>query len=140
MQAVVAHFVNEAQAEAVLAKLRPWLLEMPPIDQLREQLDASVEPIWVIHCAAGHYRAVGKALQTKTVLRAMEESAASPEMVNYTDLLKLDVVRPVLGALDKLERALAPVPAAKTSERPSAARLVLPLRSRSCGNREGIRN
>ena len=31
----------------------------------------------------------------KTVLRAMEESAASPEMVNYADLLKLDVVRPV---------------------------------------------
>ena len=104
MEAVVAHIVTEAQAEAVLAELRPWLRDQAPaIDQFREQLEAIVEPIWAIHCAAGHYRAVGMALRklslpvqrAKTVLRAMEESAASPEMVNYTDLLKLDVVRAV---------------------------------------------
>jgi hypothetical protein len=118
--ATVAHFVTEAQAEAVLAAVRPWLKNRPPIGQFRGQLDATVEPIWAIHCAVGHYRAVGRALaelnpstqRAKTVLWAMEESATSPEMVNYAGLLKLEVVRPVLVALDKLERALAPVPVA----------------------------
>ncbi len=37
----------------------------------------------------------------------MEGSAASPEMVNYADLLKLDVVSPVLVALEELERLSA---------------------------------
>jgi hypothetical protein len=119
-QIVVAHFVTGTQAEAVLAEVRPWLRHRPRIAQFREQLDATVEPIWAIHCAAGHYRAVGRALaelgpsaqRAKTVLRAMEKSAASPKMANYTGLLKLDVVRPVLAALDKLEPALALVPPA----------------------------
>jgi hypothetical protein len=118
-EAVVAQIVSEAQAEAVLARLRAWLRDRPPIDQFREQLEATVEPIWAIHCAAGHYRAVGIALRelrpsaqwSKKVLRAMEESASSPEMVNYSDLLKLDVVRAVLVAIDELERALVRVPA-----------------------------
>jgi hypothetical protein len=100
MEAVVAHIVSEAQAEAVLAELSPWLRDRPPINQFREQLEATVELIWAIHCAAGHYRAVGMALRkvglsvqrAKTVLRAMEQSSASPEMVNYTGLLKLDDV------------------------------------------------
>jgi hypothetical protein len=119
MEVIVAHLVSEAQAEAVLAKVRPWLRDRPPIDQFRAQLEAIVEPIWAIHCATGHYRAVGRALgelgpcaqRAKTVLQAMEGSATSPEMVNYTDLLKLDVVRPVLDVLDKLERTIARVPA-----------------------------
>jgi hypothetical protein len=127
-QIIVAHFVTEAQAEAVLAAVRPWLRDPPPIDQFREQLDATVEPIWASQCAADHYRAVGRALaelgpsaqRAKTVLRAMEESAASPQMVNYADLLKLDVVRPVLVALDKLERALAPVPVAFSGQQKPA--------------------
>jgi hypothetical protein len=112
--------VTETQAEAVLAALRPWLGDPPPIGPFREQLDATVEPIWAIHCAVDHYRAVGRALAELgppaqwaiTALRAMEESATSPEMVNYVDLLKPDVVRPVLVALDELERALSPVPVA----------------------------
>jgi hypothetical protein len=120
MQAVVAPFVSEAQAEAVLAKLSPHLQNRPLIGQFREQLEATVQPMWASQCAAGHYRAVDRALaelgpsaqRAKTVLRAMEGSAASPEMVNYTDLLKLDIVRAVLVALDELERALARVPAA----------------------------
>jgi hypothetical protein len=39
-------------------------------------------------------------------------TAASPEMVNYIDLLKLDVVRHVRVALAELDGALTPVPAA----------------------------
>jgi hypothetical protein len=62
MEAIVAHTVSEAQAEAVLAELRSWLRERPPIAQFREQLEAIVEPTWAIHCAAGHYHAVSMAL------------------------------------------------------------------------------
>ena len=116
----MAHIVSEAQAEAVLAELRPWLRNSPPIDPFREQLEAIVEPIWAIHCAAGHYHAVGMALrklrlpvrQAKTALRAMEESATSPEMVNYADLLKLNVMSPVRRAVIDLHLALDPVPPA----------------------------
>jgi hypothetical protein len=116
----VAHIVSEAQAETVLAELRPWLRDRPPIDPFREQLEAIVEPIWAIHCAAGHYHAVGAALRklrlpvrrAKTVLRAMEESATSPEMVNYADLLKLDVMRTVRFAVIELHLVLDRVPAA----------------------------
>jgi hypothetical protein len=60
------------------------------------------------------------AQRAKTVLQAMEESAASREMVNYAGLLKLDVVRPVLLALDKLERALGPVPLALSGQQKPA--------------------
>jgi hypothetical protein len=119
-EAVVAHIVSEAQAEAVLEKLRPWLRDRPAIDQFREQLEATVEPIWAIHCAAGHYRAVGTAMwklrlpvqRAKTVLRAMEESAASPEMVNYADLLKLNVMSTVRRAVIELHLVLDRVPPA----------------------------
>jgi hypothetical protein len=120
MEAVVAHIVSEAQAEAVLAELRPWLRDRPAIDQFREQLEAIVEPIWAIHCAAGHYHAVGMALRNlrlpvqraKTVLRAMEESATSPEMVNYADLLKLNVMSTVRLAVIELHLVLDRVPPA----------------------------
>ena len=116
----MAHIVSEAEAEAVLAELRPWLRDRPPIDPFREQLEAIVEPIWAIHCAAGHYHAVGMALRklrlpvqrAKTVLRAMEESATSPEMVNYADLLKLNVMSTVRRAVIELHCALDPVPPA----------------------------
>ena len=79
-----------------------------------------METIWAIHRAAGHYRAADRrsrkfrrsAQRAKTVLRAMEESAASPEMVNYVGLLKLDDVALLLVAVNELERALSRVPAA----------------------------
>lgn len=101
MEAVVAHIFSEAQAEAVLAELRPYLRDRPPIDQFREQLDVTIEPIWAIHRVASHYRTVGRALRkvglsvqpAKTAQWAMEESSALPEMLNYTDLLKLNEVR-----------------------------------------------
>jgi hypothetical protein len=120
MEAVVAHIVSEAQAEAVLAELRPWLRDRPPIDPFREQLEAIVEPIWAIQCVAGHYHAVGMALRklrppvqrAKTVLRAMEESATSPEMVNYADLLKLNVMSTVRLAVIELHLVLDRVPPA----------------------------
>src|SRR5262245_44587814 len=118
MEVVVAHIVSEAQAEAIVAELRPWLRDRPPIERFREQLEAIVEPIWAIHCAAGHYHAVGMALRklrlplrrAKTVLRALEESATSPEMVNYADLLKLNVMSRVRRAVIDLHLALGPVP------------------------------
>ena len=128
-----------SDAEALLAELRPWLRGRPPVDPLREQLEAIVEPIWAIHCAAGHYHAVGMALRklrlpvrrAKTVLRALEESATSPEMVNYADLLKLNVMSFVRRAVIDLHLALDPVPPAFSGrhkpERSSAARLVLRL-------------
>jgi hypothetical protein len=124
----MTRFVTEAQAEEVLNAVRPWLRRQPRIDQFREQLDATVEPSWAVHCAAGHYRAVGKTLgelgpsaeRAKIALQAMEESAAAREMGNYTDLLKLDAVCPVLGALDKLECALARVPSAFSGQQKPA--------------------
>jgi hypothetical protein len=120
----VAHIVSQVEAEVVLAKVRSFLRIQPPIDQFREQLEATVGPIWAIDCAAGHYRAVGMALRrlglsaqtARTALRAMEESAASPEMVSYTDLLQLDAVRAVLVAVDDLGRGLARVPAAPSRQ------------------------
>jgi hypothetical protein len=120
MEAVLAHIVSEAEAEAVLAELRPWLRDRPPIDPFREQLEAIVEPIWAIQCVAGHYHAVGMALRklrppvqrAKTVLRAMEESATSPEMVNYADLLKLNVMSTVRLAVIELHLVLDRVPPA----------------------------
>jgi hypothetical protein len=120
MEAIVAHVVSKVQAEAVLAELRPWLRDRPPIDPFREQLEAIVEPIWAIDCAAGHYHAVGMALRklrlpvrrAKTVLRAMEESATSPEMVNYADLLKLNVMSTVRLAVIELHLVLDRVPPA----------------------------
>jgi hypothetical protein len=47
-----------------------------------------------------------------TVLRAMEESGAAPEMANFIGLLKLDYVKDVLVVLNKLERILSRSPAA----------------------------
>ena len=116
----MAHIVSEAQAKAVLAELRPWLRDRPPIGPFRDQLEAIVEPIWAIRCAAGHYHAVGMALRklrlpvrrAKTVLRAMEESATSPEMVNYADLLKLNVMGSVRHAVIELDLILDRVPPA----------------------------
>jgi hypothetical protein len=116
----LAHIVSEAQAKAVLAELRPWLRNRPPIGPFRKQLEAIVEPIWAIHCAAGHYRAVSTALRNlrlpvrraKTVLRAMDESATSPEMVNYADLLKLNVMSSVRHAVIELDLVLDRVPPA----------------------------
>jgi len=118
-QIIVAHFVSEAQAEAVLTEIRPWLRHRHRIAQFREDLDATVGTVWAIDRAVKNYRAADEALrqlrqpakQAKTALQAMDESAASPEMVDYTDLPKLDVVRPILVALNKLERALALAPA-----------------------------
>ena len=115
----MAHIVSEARAEAVLAELRPWLRDRPPIDPFREQLEAIVEPIWAIYCAAGHYRAVDMALRklrlstegAKTALRAMEESSKSPKMLNYTDLLKLDEVRTARLVVNEGHWGLARVPA-----------------------------
>jgi hypothetical protein len=113
-------FVTETQAEAILAELHPSLRDRPPIDQFREQLDATVETVWAIHRAVKHYRAADEAFrqlrqsakQAKTALRAMEESAATPEMANFVRLLKLDEVDPALAADDRLERALSRVPLA----------------------------
>jgi hypothetical protein len=99
-EAVVAHIISETQAEAILAELRPWLRDRPSIDQFRDQLEATVEIIWAIHRVAGHYRAADEAFRelrgptrrARTVLWAMEESAAAPEMANFIGLLKLDEV------------------------------------------------
>jgi hypothetical protein len=128
---IVAPFVTKDQAEKVLAEVRPWLRHRPQMGQFRLQLDAIVGRVKAIHCAVGHYRAVGKTLaelgpaaqRAVAALRAMEKSAASPEMVNYTDLLHLDVVRRVLAALDELECALAPVPASLSQQKPGKGRL-----------------
>jgi hypothetical protein len=38
----LARIVTETQAEAVLAELRPWLQEEPPLDQFRKQLEITV--------------------------------------------------------------------------------------------------
>jgi hypothetical protein len=119
-EAIVAHFVSEAQAEAILAELRPWLWDPPPIDQFREQLEATVEPIWAIHRVAAHYRAADEAFRqfrlsaqrAKTALQSMQDSAAAPEMANFVGLLKLDDVRDALVAVNELESALSHVPAA----------------------------
>jgi hypothetical protein len=123
---IVAHFVTEAQAEEVLAVVGPWLRHRPPIGQFREQLDWTVGIAWAAHRVTGHYHAVSMALREsglsaqrlKTALRATEESSASPEMVNYPALLKLDELRPVLVALDKLEHAQDCVPAAFFGRKP----------------------
>jgi hypothetical protein len=128
MEAIVAHIVSEAQAEDVLTTLRPWLGDRPPIAQFREQLEAIVEPTWAIHCAAGHYHAVSMALRelrlpvkrARTVLRAMEESAASPEMVNYADLLKLDFVRTARRVVNELQWVLDRAPAAFSGQQKPA--------------------
>jgi hypothetical protein len=119
MQPVVAQIVTEAQAEAVLAELRQWLPDPPPVNQFREQLDATVHIVWAIHLVAGHYRAANEAFRqlresarAKIALMAMEDGAAAPEMANYTRLLKLDEVRPALAAVDMLEKALSRVPPA----------------------------
>jgi hypothetical protein len=117
----MTQFVTETQAEAILAELRPGLRDQPPIDQFRERLDATVGTV----CAIYHRRAVDWALAelhspTQRAKTAMEGSAASPEMVNYADLLKLDVVRPVLVALEELERALGRVPEAFSGQQKSA--------------------
>ncbi len=115
----MTQFVTETQAEAILAELRPGLRDQPPI--FRERLDATVGTVWAIY----HRRAVDRALAelrspTQRAKTAMEGSAASPEMVNYAALLKLDVVRPVLVALEELERALGRVPQAFSGQKKSA--------------------
>jgi hypothetical protein len=124
---IVVARVTEAQAEEVLSAVRPWLLHRPRIGQFREQLDATVEIVWAIHRAVKHYRAAHEAFRqlrqsanrAKTALQAMEESAAAPEMVNFGRLLKLDEVRSVLAAVDRVERALSRVsPAFSGQEKP----------------------
>jgi hypothetical protein len=113
----VLHFASELR-EAVLAKLLPWLRDRPPIEQFREQLDATVETIWAIRYAAAHYRIVNEAFRqlrqsakrVKTALGAMEESAVAPEMANFVGLLKFDEARPALAAVDRLERPLSRIP------------------------------
>jgi hypothetical protein len=118
----MTQFVTESQAKSILAELGLPLRDQRPIDikQFREQLEATVEPIWASHCAAGHHRAVGMALRklgsyaerAKTVLRATERSAASPEMANYTNLLNLDELRTARLAIIELQLDLSRVPAA----------------------------
>jgi hypothetical protein len=117
MLTVVAHFVTEAQAEAVLAEIRPWVRDHPPIDQFREQLEAAVQTIWAIHRVVKHYHSTDEAFRqvrqsakrAETAVKTMEESAAAPEMANFIDLLKVDEARP---ALDAVDRALSRVPRA----------------------------
>jgi hypothetical protein len=119
-QTIVAHFVTKAQAEAVLLGLGPWLRDRPLINQFREQLEATVEPIWAIDCAAGHYRSAGMALRklrlfserAKNALRAMEESSKSPKTHNYTALFKLDQLRTARLVVNEVHWGLARVPAA----------------------------
>jgi hypothetical protein len=97
-EAAITQFVTETQAEAILADLRPWLRDRPPIDQFREELDAAVETIWAIHRVTDHHRVADEAFRrlrrerqrAKSELRAMEESSTVPEMVNFFGLLKLD--------------------------------------------------
>jgi hypothetical protein len=116
-EAIVAHFVTDTQAEAILAELRPWLRERPPIDQFRDQLEATVETIWAIHRVTGHYRVADEAFRelrrsrqrAKTALRAMEESSTAPEMANFVGLLKLDAVS---EAVNELHWTLSRIPAA----------------------------
>jgi hypothetical protein len=59
-EATMTQLVTEIQAEAILVKLRPWLRDQPPIDQFREQLDATVETIFAIDRATAHCRAIDK--------------------------------------------------------------------------------
>lgn len=111
--------------EAVLSKLRPALRDRPPIDQFREQFDATVETIWAIHRATYHYRVADEAFRelrkstqrAKTALRAMEESSTAPEMANFIGLLKLDDVKDALVAVNELVSALTQVPAAFSGRR-----------------------
>jgi hypothetical protein len=116
----VAHAVTETQAQAILAELRPWLRDRPPIDQFRDQLESTVETIRAILRATGHYRVAGEAFRqlrrstqrAKTALRAMEESSTAPEMANFIGLLKLDEVSNALVAVNELEQTLRRLPAA----------------------------
>ena len=102
----------------MLADFRPWLPDRPPINQFREQLDATVETIWAIHRATAHYKIANGAFRqlqesakrVETALHAMEKSAVAPEMANFVGLLKLDEVRSALAAIDRLERDLARLP------------------------------
>ena len=121
-----------------------------PIDQFRDQLEATVEVIWAIHRATGHYSVADEAFRelrkstkrAKTALRAMEESSTAPEMAKFCGLLKLDEVSSALVAVNKLERTLSRLPPAfsgrqKPRKGPALRRLVLRLCSRSCRDREG---
>jgi len=102
----------------VLAEVLPWLRDRPPIDQFREQLDATVETIWAIHRAVAHYGIASEAFwrlrqsakRVKTALQAMQESAVAPEMANFIGLLKVDEVRSALAAVDRLERDMSRLP------------------------------
>jgi hypothetical protein len=117
-QAIAAQFVTETQAEEVLAEVRQWLLDQPPIDQFREQLEATVMQVWAIHRAAGHYRNVAEAFrklrakmqQAKSALQSMQEDVNAPEMANYVGLLKLDEASDALRALNAVERSLSRIP------------------------------
>jgi hypothetical protein len=93
-------FVTEAEAESILAELRPWLRDRPPIDQFRDQLEATVEIACASHCVTGHHRVADEVFrelhrasqQAKTALQAMEESSTAPEMANFFGLLKLEAI------------------------------------------------
>jgi hypothetical protein len=118
-EVALTQFVSETQAEEILEELRPWPHNRPPIHQFRDQLEATVETIWAIHRIVGLYRPVSIALgklgrsgqEAKTVLLAMEESGASPELENYRDLLKLCDVRATRLAIDQLEQNRSQIPA-----------------------------
>jgi hypothetical protein len=115
------HIVTETQAEAVLAQLRSWLRHQPPIDQFREQLEATISSFWSIrfatlayHTANDAFRQARRAtLQAKTALQAMEESPFA--------LMSFFVgprVRDARIAVNELEQALSRVPFLEQEQAP----------------------
>jgi hypothetical protein len=105
----MTQFVTETEAEAILSELCPSRQDRPSIDQFREQLDATVETVFAIVRATARYPAIDKEFRqihrcverVKAELRAMDEISASPELANFSDLLKLNDTRAALVALER---------------------------------------
>jgi hypothetical protein len=113
-EAIVAHVVTESRAEAILAELRPWLRDRPPIDQFREQLEATTGRFWTLRRATAHLRAANEAvrqacrstLHAKTALLELEKSSAALQMSNFVG----PRLRDALVAVNELQEALSRIP------------------------------
>ena len=118
-----SQFVTEADAEAIRAELSPSLRNPPPIDQFRDQLEATVEIVRAIYCVSGHLRVADEAFRelrrsrqrAKNALRAMEESSTAPEMANFIDLLKPDAMS---YAANEILWTLSRIPAGRKDKGP----------------------
>jgi hypothetical protein len=112
--------VTEEKAKEILEKLDPWLDKdkHPPLDEFTDRLDAIVETVLPVACIARLYVNLDGALTplrralpaAKFHLSAMETAAAKPEIAPFIELLKLDEVRRILAAIDKLDLTLTRAP------------------------------